>query len=168
MSDAPPLPEFAASLDGAPMLDRVRVVEIGDLGEVAGRLLADAGADVIRVERPSGAASRHIGPYPADEPGVEASLRFAAHNANKRSVTLDLANAEGRDLWRQLCEGADVVIDAAGHGVLDSLDRGLGGAARGRRGGPARVVLDHALRTRGAVGGVGPRATSSSSRSADR
>ena len=137
MSDAPPLPEFAASLDDAPMLDGVRVVEIGDLGEVAGRLLADAGADVIRVEPPSGAASRHIGPYPADEPGVEASLRFAAHNANKRSVTLDLAHAEGRDLWRRLCEGADVVIDAAGHGVLDSLDVGwearLAGGAAGPR-----------------------------------
>ena len=162
MSDAPPLPEFAASLDDAPMLDRVRVVEIGDLGEIAGRLLADAGADVIRVEPPSGAASRHIGPYPADEPGVEASLRFAAHNANKRSVTLDLANAEGRDLWRRLCEGADVVIDAAGHGVLDSLD-----VQAGRRGSPAaRRARACGARSRpsGARGRgrSGPRATSSS------
>ena len=124
MSETPPLPDFAASLDGAPILDRVRIVEVGDLGEIAGRLLADVGADVIRVEPPSGAASRHIGPYPGDEPGVETSLRFAAHNANKRGVTLDLANAEGRELWRRLCESADVVIDGSGHGVLDGLGAG--------------------------------------------
>ena len=137
MSEKPPLPEFAASLADAPLLDRVRVVEIGDLGEIAGKLLADAGADVIRVEPPSGAASRHIGPYPGDEPGVESSLRFAVHNAGKRGVTLDLANAEGRDLWRRLCAGADVVIDAAGHGVLDDLGVGwearLAGGAAGPR-----------------------------------
>ncbi len=124
MSERPPLPEFATSLDGAPILDRVRIVEVGDLGEIAGRLLADVGADVIRVEPPSGTDSRHIGPYPNDEPGVETSLRFAAHNANKRGVTLDLDHAEGRALWRRLCESADVVIDGSGHGVLDALGAG--------------------------------------------
>lgn len=107
-----------------PLLENLRVIEIGDLGEIAGKLLADAGADVIRVEPPSGATSRHIGPYPGDEPGLETSLRFTHHNTSKRGVTLELAYAEGLNLWWQLVDGADVVIDASGHGVLDHFEAG--------------------------------------------
>ena len=122
----------------APLLDGLRVLEVGDLGEIAGKLLADAGADVVRVEPPTGAASRQIGPYPDDEPSLESSLRFAYHNTSKRSVTLDLARAEGRELWWRLVDGGDVVIDAAGHGVLDDVEAGW--EARLERGGGAARV----------------------------
>ena len=102
----------------------VNVVEIGDLGEVAGKLLADAGADVIRVEPPSGARSRGLGPFVGDKPDPNASLHFAYLNSNKRGVTLDLSAPGSAAAWRRLIERADVVIDAAGPGVLDAHGAG--------------------------------------------
>ena len=95
----------------------LRVIEIGDLGEVAGKLLADAGADAIRVEPPSGSGTRRTGPFAGDRPDPAGSLRFAHLNTSKRGVTLDLQSADGRALWWRLVAGADAVIDAAGHGV---------------------------------------------------
>ena len=114
----------------------LRVVEVGDLGEVAGKLLADAGADVIRVEPPSGAGTRRTGPFAGDRPAPAGSLRFAHLNTSKRGVTLDLESADGRALWWRLVEGADAVIDAAGHGVLDALEAGWEAAAERRAGEP--------------------------------
>ncbi len=107
-------------------VQELRVVEIGDLGEVAGKLLADAGADVIRVEPPSGSAARSLGPFVGGRPGPDRSLRYAYFNTSKRGVTLELGSSEGRELWWRLSESADVVIDAAGRGVLDALDAGFG------------------------------------------
>ena len=103
----------------------LRVVEIGDLGEVAGKLLADAGADVVRVEPPAGASTRRLGPFAGDRPDPAGSLRFAYFNTNKRGVTLDLASGDGRELWRQLVASSDVVLDAAGVDVLDAADSGF-------------------------------------------
>ena len=102
----------------------LRVVEIGDLGEVAGKLLADAGADLVRVEPPGGAETRRVGPFVGDRPATEGSLRFGYFNTSKRGVTLDVATPAGRELWWRLVAGAEVVIDAAGHGVLDAIDAG--------------------------------------------
>jgi len=72
----------------------LRVVEIGDRGEVAGKLLADAGAELIRVEPPSGARSRGTGPFVGDRRDINASLHYAYLNTNKRGVTLDVAQSE--------------------------------------------------------------------------
>jgi crotonobetainyl-CoA:carnitine CoA-transferase CaiB-like acyl-CoA transferase len=105
-------------------LTGLRAIEVGDLGEVAGKLLADAGVELIRVEPPAGARSRRQGPYVHDRPDLNASLRFAYYNTNKRGVTLDLAGADAAPLWRRLVEGADIVIDGSGPGVLDGLSRG--------------------------------------------
>ncbi|HJM76076.1 MAG TPA: CaiB/BaiF CoA-transferase family protein [Dehalococcoidia bacterium] len=102
----------------------LRVVEIGDRGEVAGKLLADAGAELIRVEPPSGARSRGTGPFVGDRRDINASLHYAYLNTNKRGVTLDVAQSEGADLWRRLVAGADIVLDSAGPGVLDALGAG--------------------------------------------
>lgn len=112
-------------------LEGVRVVEIGDFGEVAGKLLADAGADVVRVEPPEGARSRHIGPFVGDEAGVDRSLSFAARNTSKRSVTLDLRSEADRVVWRSLVRWAEVVIDSSGVGVLDEVGCGHQAAATG-------------------------------------
>ena len=71
----------------------LRVIDMADdLGELCGRLLADLGADVIRVEPPSGAVSRHAPPF---APDGRSSLYFAFRNAGKRSITLDPWNADG-------------------------------------------------------------------------
>jgi benzylsuccinate CoA-transferase BbsE subunit len=104
----------------------LRVLETGDLGEVAGKLLADAGADVVRLEPPSGAASRHIGPFVGDKVDVSGSLRFAYFNTGKRGVTLDLSKSDARLVWQRLVESADIVIDSTGPGVLDGLRAGYG------------------------------------------
>ena len=99
-------------------------VEIGDRGEVAGKLLADAGVEVIRVETPEGARSRHTGPFVDDRPDPDASLRYAYLNTNKRGVTLSLAGPEDAARWRALVARADVVVDSTEPGALDAL--GLG------------------------------------------
>jgi crotonobetainyl-CoA:carnitine CoA-transferase CaiB-like acyl-CoA transferase len=105
-------------------LTGLRAVEIGDLGEVAGKLLADAGADVIKVEPPNGAGSRRTGPFVGDRAGINNSLTFAFWNANKRGVTLDLSRPDALEAWRRLVATADIVIDAAGAGVLDASAAG--------------------------------------------
>jgi benzylsuccinate CoA-transferase BbsE subunit len=104
----------------------LRVLEVsGLLGEYAGKLLADHGADVILVEPPRGAPRRCLGPFLDDEPGVERSLSFAYYNTNKRSVTLDLTTGEGRAGFRALAAASDVLLDGTGEpGHLDRL--GLG------------------------------------------
>ena len=90
----------------------LRVLEIGDLGEVAGKLLADAGADVVKVEPPSGAKSRHTGPYAGDRFDLDRSIHYACWNTNKRGVTLDVASPEAGAVLRQLIERSDIVIDS--------------------------------------------------------
>src|SRR5881394_3709648 len=100
-------------------LTGIRVLEIGDRGEVAGKLLADAGAEVTKVEPTSGAASRRIGPFAGDRPGSDRSLFYAYWNTNKRGVTPD-----GAAIWRRLAEGVDIVIDASPPGYLDGLGCG--------------------------------------------
>ncbi|HEX3650979.1 MAG TPA: CoA transferase [Pseudonocardiaceae bacterium] len=104
----------------------LRVLEVsGLLGEYAGKLLADHGADVILVEPPRGAARRFLGPFLDDEPGPDRSLSFAYYNTNKRSVTLDLAAEQGRAGFLALAAASDVVLDGTGElGHLDGL--GLG------------------------------------------
>ena len=102
-------------------LTGLKAVEIGDRGEVAGKLLADAGADVIKVEPPEGAAGRRRGPFVDDRPDPNGSLRFAALNTSKRGVTLDLRQEQDAGRWRALVQVSDIVIDSAG---LDAL--GLG------------------------------------------
>lgn len=114
MSGGPPAP-----------VEQLRVLEIGDLGEVAGKLLADAGADVIRVEPPSGARTRRIGPFAGDRPDLQRSLRYAYFNTSKRGVTLNPACREGRDLWWRLVHSAQVVIDGVGRGGLDLVQAGF-------------------------------------------
>jgi benzylsuccinate CoA-transferase BbsE subunit len=103
----------------------LRVVELCDeLGQLAGKLLADMGADVIKVEPPSGSSARAIGPFVDDLPGPNRSLNFWYHNTNKRSVILDLETNEGQAAWRSLVATADVVIEDRAPGSLDML--GLG------------------------------------------
>jgi crotonobetainyl-CoA:carnitine CoA-transferase CaiB-like acyl-CoA transferase len=101
-------------------LDGVRVLELGHIiaGPSAGLLLADLGADVVKVERPGdGDQTRGM---PA---GTGANFHFL--NRNKRSIAIDLKGSrEGRDLFLRLATRADVVIDNFAHGAVEGL--GLG------------------------------------------
>ena len=106
-------------------LDGLRVIELADeQAEWAGKLLADMGADVIKVEPPAGTNTRCIGPFVDDIPDPERSLHFWHYNTSKRSVTLDLSTRQGRALWLELAAGADVVIETAVPGSLDAIGVG--------------------------------------------
>ena len=97
-----------------PPLEGLRVLDLADeKGELAGRLLADLGADVIRVEPPEGGKSRRLPPF---HDGT--SLYFAHRNSNKRGITLDLEHAEGRDRLADLAGRADVFIESFAPGTL--------------------------------------------------
>ncbi len=80
------------------MLDDLRVVELSatSAAAFAGRFCADAGAEVILVEPPSGHPLRYEGPFPNGVPDPETSAAHLHVNAGKRSVTIDLAHAGER------------------------------------------------------------------------
>ena len=108
-------------------LENVRVVEYGPWLNTAygGRLLADMGAEVIKVESPDGGDPGRIhGPFPGDAPDAEASAQHLFNNANKLGATLDPSSATGRRLFRRLAAAADILIDGTQSGELEAL--GLG------------------------------------------
>src|SRR5437870_9587040 len=79
----------------------------------AGRLLAESGHDVIRVEDPAGDSIRRLGPYLGGAPHLEHGAYHLFFNAGKRSLALNPVAAEGRDVLTRLLERADVVIAGA-------------------------------------------------------
>lgn len=102
-----------------------RVLDLsGPEAVFCGKLLADYGADVVRVEPPGGDPSRERGPFAGDEEGPDRSLYFLFYNTNKRSITLDLESERGRALFRRLVAQADVVVESFPVGHMASL--GLG------------------------------------------
>ncbi len=94
----------------------IRVIDHADHGELCGRLLADLGAEVIRVEPPRGAASRGIPPFHNES---DTSLYFAVRNLGKKSITLDLEAAEGRRRLDGLLDAADVWVESHRAGDLN-------------------------------------------------
>jgi len=103
-------------------LNGIRVLEIADrCAALAGRILADLGAEVILVEPPAGASLRHEAPFLDDEPGVERGFGHLYLNTNKQSVVLDLTDAEQRGQFRALVGTADVLLETAAPGWLDRL-----------------------------------------------
>ncbi len=98
-------------------LEGIRVLDLADeKGELAGRLLADFGADVVRVEPPGGARSRRLPPLHGGT-----SLYFVHRNSNKRGVVLDLEGERDRARLLDLCSRADVLIESFAPGTLAKL-----------------------------------------------
>ncbi len=98
-------------------LEGLRVVDAADEnGELCGRLLADLGAEVIRVEPPEGASSRRLPPFTDDG---ATSLYFATRNAGKRGARIDLSTEGGREALDALLADADVFIESGRPGELD-------------------------------------------------
>ncbi|MHB8577629.1 MAG: CaiB/BaiF CoA transferase family protein [Dehalococcoidia bacterium] len=93
-------------------------------GPYATRLLADLGADVIKVEPPGGDPARRLGPFKGSAEDPEQSGLFFYLNCNKRSVVLDLKTEAGRDALMRLAERADLVVESFRPGVLDRLGCG--------------------------------------------
>jgi len=100
-------------------LEALKVVELCDeRGEIAGKLFADLGADVVKIEPPDGSPSRRYGPFAGDQEHPDRSLYFWSFNTGKRSVVADFRTEEGRDLVRRLMEQADVVLETTRPGEL--------------------------------------------------
>jgi benzylsuccinate CoA-transferase BbsE subunit len=106
-------------------LEGLRVLDLsGPMGNYAGKLFADMGADVMLVEPPGGTQLRREPPFIDDIAGTERSLNFAYQNTSKRSICLDLDTASGQQLFRDLAATADLVIETAPPGWMES--HGLG------------------------------------------
>jgi crotonobetainyl-CoA:carnitine CoA-transferase CaiB-like acyl-CoA transferase len=96
-------------------LAHVRVVEVTDLrGAFAGRILADLGADVVKVEPRAGDPGRFRPPFAGGCPARDRSLPFLYRNANKRGTRLDLHDADGWHRFLTLCASADVLVENLG------------------------------------------------------
>ena len=108
-------------------LSDVRILDLTRhvAGPFCTKMLADYGADVIKVERPNGGdVTRRMGPFPDDVPHPEKSGLFLHLNTNKRGVTLNLKSATGKRMLIELVKQVDVVVENFAPRVLPSL--GLG------------------------------------------
>lgn len=106
--------------DGA--LSHLRVLDLADeKGVYCAKLLADMGADTIKVEPPGGDPTRRFGPFVDHDPHPERSLFFFQYNTNKRGITLNLEHAEGQRLFKALLKTADVVVESFSPGHLARL-----------------------------------------------
>lgn len=107
------------------MLSHLCVLDLTDGGSsIAGRILADLGADVVLVEPRGGAASRTLGPFADDIPDPDRSLEFWARHRGKRSIRIDLDEEADRERLREWVSQADVWIDDHPSGQLAGLSLG--------------------------------------------
>ena len=107
-------------------LEDIKVLDIsqGIAGPFAAKILADFGADVIKVEPLTGDYGRTMAPFHKDDPDIEKSLFFLLLNLNKRGITLNLETSTGQKIFKELVAECDVVVESFEPGYLDSL--GLG------------------------------------------
>jgi len=105
------------------LLTGIKVVEVGQAlaGPLAGMIMADMGADVIKIEKPDGGDdARGWGPPFVDD----TSVTFRAYNRNKRSVTLDIKDPADVEKLKDLARGADIMIQNLRPGIVDELGIG--------------------------------------------
>ncbi|MCS5657800.1 MAG: CoA transferase [Dehalococcoidia bacterium] len=118
------------------LLDGIRVLDLGTevSGPFCSKLLADYGADVIKVELPGvGDSSRRTGPFAGDDPNPEKSIPFLYINTNKRGVTLDTRSSSGRGLLEALLQTADVLVENVPPAQADELGLDYAGLTRKNR-----------------------------------
>ena len=108
------------------VLGGVKVLDLSEdiAGSFCARLLADYGADVLKLEPPGGAALRRMGPFHQDDPHPEKSLFNLVLNLNKKGATINLETTTGQALLKELVQRVDVVVETFHPGHIESL--GLG------------------------------------------
>ncbi len=109
-------------------LDDIRVVELAEMvsGPMCGKLFADMGAEVVKLETPRlGDEARRHPPFPGDVPHPEKSGLFLYLNTGKKSVTLDVTTPVGAEIFKRLVVGADILIENQRLGYLQSLGLGF-------------------------------------------
>ena len=105
-------------------LNGLRVLDLGAhvTGPYAAKLLADYGADVVKIERPgTGDPSRGYGPFPCDIPHPERSGTFLHLNTNTRGITLNFQTQPGPAILRELARTAHVLLESSAPGVMQRL-----------------------------------------------
>jgi crotonobetainyl-CoA:carnitine CoA-transferase CaiB-like acyl-CoA transferase len=107
-------------LAGVRVLDATQALA----GPFCTMLLADLGADVVKVEPPAGDMTRYGGPFTREDTERAYGGYFASINRNKRSVVLDLKTTNGRDAFLRLADTADAVVENSKAGVMDKLGVG--------------------------------------------
>ncbi len=116
---------------GCELLKGFRMLDLSDeKGALCGKIFADLGADVIKVEPPGGCPTRRIAPFLDDQPGADSSLYFLAYQASKRSVTLNLESADGHNLLGDLAKKSDFLVESFPVGYLDSIGIGYEALAK--------------------------------------
>jgi CoA:oxalate CoA-transferase len=107
-------------------LDGIRVVGLEQYmaGPYCTLLLADSGAEVIKIERPGVGDPRRAMPPFAEKDGVKKAAGFMGYNRNKKSVALDMSKPEGREVLRRLAGAADVLVDNLRPGAMDRMGMG--------------------------------------------
>ena len=129
------------ALSGIRILDMTHV----QAGPTSSQLMAFLGADVIKLESPAGDATRK---QLQDIPDAD-SLYFTMLNCNKRSITVNLKNAQGKEVFTRLVRSCDVMLENFGPGVLEPSRIRLGEGARVEP--PDHHGLHQGLRQRGAL-----------------
>ena len=116
---------MAASSAKQSLIPPLRVLDLTDVkGHFCGKILAEMGADVVKIEPPGGDPARDLPPFIDDIPDRNRSLQWFAFNAGKRGITLNLESPDGRDLFFRLFDKADIVLESHRPGYLAGL--GLG------------------------------------------
>jgi benzylsuccinate CoA-transferase BbsE subunit len=106
-------------------LTGLRVLDLAHGGaQICGKILADLGADVIKIEPPGGDLTGRIAPYFKDIPDPQKSLFWFAYNTSKRGLTLNLKTSDGQIIFKKLAARADILIETFSPGYLDSLGVG--------------------------------------------
>ncbi len=107
------------------LLKGFRMLDFADeKGALCGKIFADLGADVIKVEPPAGCLTRRIPPFLEDVPGPDRGLYFLAYQAGKRSITANLESPDARRLVLELVARSDFLVESFAVDYLDSI--GLG------------------------------------------
>ncbi|MCX7911849.1 MAG: CoA transferase [Dehalococcoidales bacterium] len=107
------------------MLEHLRALDLTDeKGFLCGKILADLGVNVIKVEPPGGCPSRRRPPFWGNEPDPEKNIYWLTYNTNKKGITLDITSMRGKEIFRRLVKTADFVIESFAPGYLDSLGIG--------------------------------------------
>ena len=111
------LPERSGPLTDIRIIDLTQAIA----GPWSTMMLADLGADVIKVEAPRGDLQRSMAPYTLDDEVKAYGGSFSTYNRNKRGIMLDLATEEDRETFLQLIETADAIVENMRAGVMDGL-----------------------------------------------
>jgi crotonobetainyl-CoA:carnitine CoA-transferase CaiB-like acyl-CoA transferase len=104
------------------LLDGTRILDLADeKASFCTKLLADLGARVVKIEKPGGDVSRRMGPFWENASYPEKSLSFFYNNTSKQGITLDLAAERGREIFLELVERYDIIVETFQPGYLSKL-----------------------------------------------